>query len=174
MRETLPGDRVPVEEVPSVAGPPPGAEPSLVWVPFDGWSRRRALAALGGAAMASGLGLLGLFPWARPGKAFAEAYTAWPTCRGYYNAVTTCVPSNAYFDQDNCAGEWHRGDSYLDGCEYHGFTHDPTSCDGNNAWRWDGPNARGDHRMCSDGWYDFENCAGDQITRFSVCRTEIP
>lgn len=161
-------------ELPTVSVEPPGAPRSEVWAPPGGWSRRRVLGAIGGAAVASGLGVLGLFPWSRPGTAFAAAYTAWPTCHGFFDINTTCVPTNAYFGDDNCDGQWHRNETLTQGCESMRYIHDWSSCDGNNAWQWGGPNARGEHGMCSDGWRDYTACDGSTISRFSVCRTPIP
>jgi hypothetical protein len=164
-----------IRDVPSAVVAPPGAKPSEVWVPFGGWSRRSVLAAFGGTAVAAGTGVLDLFPWSRPPAALAVDLEAWEDCRGYWDEVETCVPGDAYFDPDNCTGQFHRDEIIAESsCEFTRYTPEPTSCDGKNAWKWHGNSARGDHRMCSDGWYEHQTCAGEQIERFSICRTVLP
>lgn len=165
--------RLDIETIPKAGEAPPSAEPSAVWVSSDVLSRRKVLGAMGGVAIASGLSVLGLLPWSRPQKAFAAAYTSWPDCHGFWDSSTTCVPSNAYYSSNNCSGIWHRNDGASGTCYNYRYTHNPTSCAGNNAWKWGGSGARGYHRMCSDGWYEYHDCGGGNISRFSICRTAI-
>lgn len=158
------------DQVPSAVEAPTHAEPSLVATPPENWGRRRVLGALTGVAVASGLALLDLFPWSRPRSAEAAAYTAWSDCRGYFDSTTICVPSSAYYNSNNCSGSWHRNDGSSGTCYTYRYTHDPSSCDGHNAWKWTGAVAR---RKCSDGWYQYYDCGGTAISRFSICRTAI-
>lgn len=162
-----------LDAVPDILEPPADAKPSRVWTPAPGWSRRRILTAIGGAAVAAGVAALDLIPWSKPREAFAGAYQEWSDCRGFWDSVTTCVPNNAYYNSINCSGSWHRNDGSSGTCYVFRFTHYASTCDGNNAWRWGGSSARGDHRKCSDGWYEYHDCAGGNINRFSICRTAI-
>ena len=98
-------------------------------------NRRTILGVVTGAAVASGLAVLDLFPWSKPKGAFADAYTTWGDCRGYFSASTICYPSSAYYT-GNCSGPWHRNDGGSGTCYNYRYTHDPSSCDGHNAWRW--------------------------------------
>jgi hypothetical protein len=159
-----------LDAVPGVLEPPVDAKPSQVWTAPPAWSRRRILAAVGGAAVAAGVAALDLLPWSKPRAAFAAAYTAWSTCHGFYNANTTCVPTNAYFNSQNCSGSWHRNDGSSGTCYVINWTHLATTCDGHNAWRWTGG---GPNRKCSDGRYHYRDCGGGAIDRFSICRTAI-
>jgi hypothetical protein len=164
-----------LDQVPSADEMPANAQPSRVWVPFEGWSRRRILAAIGGAAVASGMGVLGLFPWAKPRAAFAGAYQSWGDCHGYWsNNTVTCVPTSAYYNSQNCSGSWHRNDGGSGTCYNFRFIHYPDTCGGNNAWKWGGSGARGNHRKCSDGHYEYHDCGGGNFSSFSICRTAIP
>jgi hypothetical protein len=80
------------------------------------------------------------------------------------------VPTSAYYSSNNCSGSWHRNDGGSGTCYNFRYTHDPSSCSGRNAWRWTGRVAR---RKCSDGWYQYNDCGGGRISRFSICRTAI-
>jgi hypothetical protein len=161
-----------IADVPSVLEPPADAEPSEVWAPFGGWSRRSVLAAIGGAAVASGMGVLDLLPWSRPRAALA-ASTVWNDCTSqhYWTSSQVCYPASAYFS-NTCAGVWHRNDGASGSCYAYKYTLNPTSCDGRNAWKWQG-SARLPHRMCSDGYYSYETCGAAPINRFSICRTAL-
>jgi hypothetical protein len=159
--------------VPTIDEQPADAQPSRVWTPFEGWSRRRILAAAGGAVVASGVGVLNLIPWSRPRKAFAGAYASWGDCHGYWsNATVTCTPTTANYS-NNCSGVWHRNDGSSGTCYNYRYIHYADTCGGNNAWKWGGSGARGNHRMCSDGHYEYHDCGGGNINNFSICRTAI-
>jgi len=155
-----------LDAVPSTMEPPADPKPSRLWRPPAAWSRRRVLTAIGGAAVAAGVAALDLIPWSKPREAFAAAYTTWSTCHGYFTATQICYPANAYFNSNNCSGTWHRNDGSSGTCYVFKFTHNPSSCDGHNAWKWTSPN-----RKCSDGWYEYHDCGGGNINRFSICRT---
>ncbi len=161
-----------IGSVPTISEPPANARPSRVWTPFEGWSRRGILAAMGGVVVASGMGVLDLLPWSRPSKAFA--LTEWSGCDGYWsNNTVTCVPTTAYYGSDNCSGSWHKDEGRSGTCYNYRYTPNPTSCGGKNAWRWGGSSARGNHRKCSDGHYEYHDCGGGNISNFSICRTAI-
>lgn len=159
-----------LDRIPSAAQPPEWAEPSKVAPRRPGFSRRRLLGSVVGLTVTSGLGLLDLLPWSKPRTALAAAYTEWSDCRGFFNSTTICVPSNAYYNSSNCSGSWHRNDGGSGTCYNFRYTHDPDSCAGRNAWRWTGRVAR---RKCSDGFYEYHDCGGGNISRFSICRTAI-
>lgn len=163
-----------LDAVPDVVEPPADALPSRVWEPESGWSRRRIMAMIGGAAVATGVAALDLLPWSKPRAAFAAAYQEWGDCAGFWsNNTVTCVPTTAYYNANNCSGSWHRNDGSSGTCYVFKYTHNGTSCAGRNAWRWGGSGARGNHRKCSDGWYEYHDCGGGNINRFSICRTAI-
>lgn len=165
--------RLDIDTVPGAHEEPASAEQSAVWAPSEGWSRRKVLAAIGGVTVASGLSVLGLLPWSRPQRAYADAYVSWSTCHGYWDSSTTCVPSTAYYGSNVCSGSWHKDYTDTGSCYYIDYYHNPSSCDGNNAWKWGGSSARGAHRKCSDGWYTYRSCQFPDIDRFSICRTAI-
>ncbi len=135
-------------------------------------TRRRVLKMFTGAGVAMGLGAIGSIPLSRPRPAYAAAYEEWlNSCQGYYAASTVCVPTSAYYGSDNCApgSTWHREDRVRqDSCVEIRYTHDPTSCNGRNAWVWrgNGPSAK-----CSDGRRYVENSCGSDFSAFSICRT---
>ncbi|WP_433533179.1 hypothetical protein ACQPYA_14850 [Micromonospora sp. CA-263727] len=157
-----------VDLVPSAVEAPASPEPTRMIDKRSAMSRRRVLGIVSGAAVASGLGVLDLFPWSRPRGAFAAAYTEHSDCRGYFNSTSICVPSTALYT-GNCSGSWHRNDGSSGTCYNFRYTHDPSSCDGHNAWRW----TSGTRRKCSDGWYEYADCGGGRVSRFSICRTAI-
>jgi len=164
-----------LDAVPDILEPPADAKPSRMWTPRAVWSRRRILTAIGGTAVATGVATLDLIPWSKPRPAFAGAYQSWSDCHGYWSSTTTCVPTTAYYpsNNSNCSGSWHRNDGSSGTCYNYRYTHYATTCSGNNAWRWGGSSARGAHRKCSDGWYEYHDCGGGNINRFSICRTAI-
>jgi len=155
--------------VPSAVREPEAAEPSRFAARGRGWNRRRFFSAAGGVTIAAGLGALDLLPWSRPRG--APALTEWTDgCHGHYDAVTICHPSTAYFGANNCTGEWHRQEEGSGVCYQYRYIASEYTCDGRNAWRWQTGEQR---RKCSDGWYEYYDCDGVNISRFSICRTEI-
>ncbi|TMR24425.1 hypothetical protein ETD86_04655 [Nonomuraea turkmeniaca] len=161
-----------LDQIPSAHEMPEQALPTLVGAKREGWSRRRILGLATGAAVATGLGVLDLLPWSKPRAAAAASYTAWSTCRGYVNASTVCTPSSALYS-GNCSGSWHRNDGGSGTCYNFRYTHYATTCDGHNAWRWTGGSTTSTRRKCSDGWYEYNDCGGGRVSRFSICRTAI-
>src|SRR5258706_10161981 len=160
--------------VPDIDQAPADPKPSRVWTRFEGWSRRRILAAMGGVAVASGVAVLDLLPWSKPRKAFAGAYMAWNDCHGYWsNTTVTCVPTTAYYNSVNCSGIWHRNDGGSGTCYNFRFIHYADTCAGNNAWKWGGSGARGNHRIGSDGHYEYHDSGGGYSKHISICRTAI-
>ncbi len=161
--------------IPSADQAPEGALPSLVAVPNSRWSRRRVVGMAFGAFTAAGLGALDLFPGSRPRSASAAVHrTEWSTsCRGYVSRTTVCVPSNAYYGSDNCTGTWHRDDGASGTCYSINYTSWPDTCDGRNAWRWNGGSTTPTRRKCSDGQYYYTACGSSPVNRFSICRTAI-
>jgi hypothetical protein len=155
-------------QVPSSTEPPPAPLPSTVIMPRVRLSRRRVLAALAGAATASGLAVLDLLPWSRPRAAFAAAYEEWEDCHGFYSSITVCTPSNALYS-GNCSGSWHRADHGSGTCYSWAYFHDPDDCGLRNAWRW----TSGTRRKCSDGYYQYASCGGGFSYQKSICRTAI-
>lgn len=158
-------------QVPSSVEAPSTPEPSRVAGPAPAVGRRRVLATIAGTAVASGLGVLDLLPWSRPRGASASsgAYEQWGDCRTFFNSSTVCVPNTALYS-GNCSGTWHRNDGGSGTCYNFRYTHNPHSCSGKNAWRWVGRTA---NRKCSDGWYEYADCGGGRVSRFSICRTAI-
>lgn len=156
---------------------PEGAKPSLVrkLLIDANTNRRRMLKLMTGAGMAVGLGAVGTIPLSKPRKAYAAPYEEWlDTCRGYFNINTTCVPQSAYYGSDNCAPgtDWHREDTVtIDACNEVRYTHVGATCDGRNAWTWEG---RGRAAKCSDGYRTTVNtCTGAEFRAFSICRTYL-
>jgi hypothetical protein len=159
-----------LSRIPSADTMPENAEPSQVTLKETGrWSRRRLLGTVAGVTFAAGLGALDLLPWSKP-KA-ADALTQWGMgdCRGFFNSSTVCVPSSALYS-GNCSGSWHKNQGGSGTCYNYRYRPDTTSCDGRNAWRWTGRTAR---RKCSDGHYEYHDCGGGNVSRFSICRTSI-
>ncbi|MGW5683569.1 hypothetical protein [Nonomuraea sp. NPDC003754] len=158
-----------LDQIPSVADEPESPEPSRYAVTEQRWSRRRLFGTVAGVTVAAGLGALDLLPWSRPRAAMA--LTEWTDgCHGYFNSSTVCTPSSAYYGSDNCSGSWHKNQGGSGTCYNYRYTPNETSCGGRNAWRWTGSVAR---RKCSDGWYEYHDCGGGNISRFSICRTAI-
>ncbi|WP_067134712.1 hypothetical protein [Microtetraspora malaysiensis] len=161
-----------LDQIPSAEDMPEQAMPTLMSAKREGWSRRRVLGIATGAAVATGLGVLDLLPWSKPRSAAAATYTAWESCHGYANASSVCVPSSALYS-GNCSGSWHRNDGASGTCYNLRYTHYASTCDGNNAWKWYGGSTTATRRKCSDGWYEYHDCGGGNVSRFSICRTAI-
>ena len=130
--------------------------------------RRSFLRYVAGGAMGVGLAVVGWLPPARPRGAWAHCcLSEWSTsCRGYYSSRTICVPENSKFDNNCTSGKWHRDDGSSGTCYSYKYSHNHTSCDTRNAWRW------GSTR-CSDGWYEYADCGGGRVSTFSICRATV-
>lgn len=161
-----------LDQIPSAVDMPEQALPTQVGVKREGWSRRSVLGLATGAAVATGLGVLDLLPWSKPRIAASASYTAWETCKGYATASTVCMPSSALYS-GNCSGSWHRNDGASGTCYNLRYTHETDSCAGHNAWKWYGGSTSSLRRKCSDGWYEYNDCGGGHVYRFSICRTAI-
>lgn|SRR5574341_567244 len=134
----------------------------------SGVRRRSFLRFVAGGAMGVGLTVLGALPPARPRGAWAHCcLSEWTDgCHGYFSSSTTCVPSSAYYSNTCTSGKWHRDDGASGTCYSYKYTHNHSSCDGRNAWRW------GSTR-CSDGWFEYADCGGGRISSFSICRATV-
>ncbi|WP_214324471.1 hypothetical protein [Nonomuraea sediminis] len=162
-----------VDQIPSATQMPEQALPSGVGVEREGWSRRRVLGLATGAAVATGLGVLDLLPWSKPRIALAGAYAAWNDCHGFATASQVCVPASALYSSNNCSGSWHRNDGGSGTCYNFRYIHYADTCAGNNAWKWYGGSTSPLRRKCSDGHYEYHDCGGGNVNRFSICRTAI-
>jgi hypothetical protein len=131
-------------------------------------ARRSFLRFLAVGAMGVGLSVVGWLPPARPRGAWAHCcLSEWTNgCHGFYSPSTTCVPSNAWYSYTCTSNKWHRNDGGSGTCYNFKYTHNHTSCDGRNAWRW------GSTR-CSDGWYEYADCGGGRVNSFSICRATL-
>lgn len=157
-----------LDQIPSVMDVPESPVPSRFAVRERGWSRRRLFGTVAGVTIAAGLGALDVLPWSKPRS--ADALTQWTDgCHGYYNSSSICTPSSAYYNSQNCSASWHKNQGGSGTCYNYRFTPNTTSCAGRNAWRW----TSGTRRKCSDGWYEYNDCGGGHISRFSICRTAV-
>lgn len=164
--DTLTPERVPWVDV----APTDGAEPSAVAAALreGDLPRRLFLRFVAAGAMGVGLAVVGWLPPARPRGAWAHCcLSEWTNgCHGYYSPSTICVPSSAKFSGNCTASNWHRNDGGSGTCYAFRFTHNHTSCDGRNAWRWG-------TKRCSDGWYHYEDCGGGYVDTWSICRRTV-
>jgi hypothetical protein len=130
--------------------------------------RRGFLRFVAGGAMGVGLAVLGWLPPARPQGAWAHCcLSEWTNgCHGYYTSSQTCYPASAWFSNTCTSGKWHRNDGGSGTCYSFRYTHNHTSCDGRNAWRWGS-------KRCSDGWYTYGDCGGGRVDSFSICRATV-
>ncbi|MGI5489589.1 hypothetical protein [Microtetraspora malaysiensis] len=164
------------DQIPSAQDRPEEALPSRVAMLNPRWSRRRVFGMALGAVTAAGLGALDLLPGARPRSAAAQVYTSiWTDgCHGYATASAVCSPASAYFGPGNCTiGNWHRDNGDTGTCYSAKYTSKASTCDGRNAWRWNGGSTSSLKRKCSDGEYYYVTCGSTGTTRFSICRTAI-
>ncbi len=160
--------------IPSVDEGGPAASPT--WELLNAGHSRRvvlkgALLALGAFAVDAVVGL----PFVRARRADAAAYQYYSGCQNFWHSTTICVPSYAYYGSDNRGGPvsgrpgayWHR--SGYDSFSGRVYTHDPSSCNGRNAWIWvKNYRSRDYNWMCSDGhltatWHGWSS--------FSICRS---
>lgn len=150
-----------------------------------GRSRRQVLGYMTAAATGVGLAALDLLPWSKPRSAEAAAYVTWFQCgppgdtKRYYSPNTTCVPESAYYGSDNCSpnywpvNTYHRNSSEgtSDSRYIYSYTHNPSSCAGNNAWKWASSSGT---KKCSDGWKTRTDTQGsNHYSNFSICRSNV-
>ncbi|GIM81775.1 hypothetical protein [Salinispora arenicola] len=156
------------QKIPDADSAPPAATPSPIGERLQRAkaSRRTVFRAAMGAGMAVGVSAIGVLPGARRASAgWYSTYSTHTSCSASGFSGSNCVGGS--ISTSNCNGRgYHRDDSLTFGCDYYDYSIKYTTCNGKNAWVWNGS---GGYFRCSDGWTYYNSC-GSTGGFLSICK----